>query len=134
MRARTTAALAALLLAALTGCGADATPDKPAATAAVSPDEKFLSAVHDRSWESWAEKKPTDEELATFPPMWCTELKRGHSVAYILDANQGNLYPIGMTWGTKKKDAQELVVLGVESYCPEFRDQVTEELRSSGTY
>lgn len=136
MRTRTAAAL--LLLAALAaGCGSDgdakpkATP-KPTPTPTVGPEEKFLTSAHASDFDSWKAKGPTDEELVTYPPQWCSELKAGHSVEYILGMQGANLYPIGTDWGTAKPDAQELVVLGVTAYCPELRAQVTDELREGG--
>lgn len=133
-------ALTVGLLLALTACGtADNPPSTPsdkggaeASTATSSPEQQFLTDAKAAGFDSWKTEGPTDAELATYPPQWCTELKGGHGVAYILD--DGDLYPIGPTWGTKKAEAQELVVLGVTAYCPEYRDQVTQELRDSGTY
>ncbi|MFE7243714.1 hypothetical protein [Streptomyces sp. NPDC057580] len=66
------------------------------------------------------------------PPEWCLDLKDGHSVDYLFDANEA--YPIGPEWGTKRADANELLLLGVSTHCPEYRDQVTEELRATGQY
>lgn len=126
-----------LLLAGLAGCGSDGGGGaKPAAkpTPTVNPDQQFLTAVRARAFESWNDKGPTDEELAPYPTQWCAELQAGHSVDYVLSLQGANLYPIGMGWGTAKPDAQELVVLGVESHCPALRAQVTQELRDSGGY
>lgn len=131
----------ALLLATLTACGGDGGSDKadskpaPATSkpaAAVDPATKFLADVHDAAFPSWVDAGPTDSELAAYPPDWCQALDAGHSVAYILDQN--DLYPIGQTWGTKIEDAQQLVVLGVTSYCPKHRDAVIAELRDAGAY
>jgi len=108
--------------------GAEASTASPT----TSPEEEFLADAKGAAFDSWKTAAPTDTELTAFPPQWCAELKAGHGVAYILD--DGSLYPIGQTWGTAKADAQELVVLGVTAYCPEYRDQVTQELRDSGTY
>jgi hypothetical protein len=132
MRVRTITAALLLLAALAAGCGSggDAKPgatSKPTPT--VGPEEKFLTSVHASDFDSWKAKGPTDEELVTYPPQWCAELKAGHSVAFLLE---GDLYPIGTDWGTAKPDAQELVVLGVTAYCPDLRAQATEELRGSG--
>lgn len=133
MRRTALAALAAALCLGLTACGSDElAANKPAASATptTSPSAAFLASVKAANFESWATAAPTDEELTALPPRWCTELKAGHSAAYILDDE--SLYPIGQTWGTAKPDAQELLVLGVTAYCPEHREQVTKELRASG--
>jgi hypothetical protein len=142
MHRLTAAALTASLLLALTACGASdnppATPstkngaEAATATPTTSPEHQFLADAKAAAFESWKTEGPSDAELTAYPPQWCTELKAGHGVAYILD--DGDLYPIGQTWGTAKADAQELVVLAVTAYCPEYRDQVTQELRDSGTF
>lgn len=142
MRSRAIAATAALLLATLTACGGDGggsgkADSKPAAAtskpaAAVDPATKFLADVHAAAFPSWDDTAPTDSELTAFPPDWCQALDAGHSVAYIL--GQDDLYPIGQSWGTAKEDAQQLVVMGVSSYCPKHRATVTAELRDSGAY
>ncbi|NUK27620.1 hypothetical protein [Streptomyces lunaelactis] len=136
MRTKTLAAIL-LLLVGLAGCGSDGGEDtKPAAkpTVTANPDQQFLTAVRTRAFESWKDKGPTDEELAPYPAQWCAKLQAGHSVDYLLSLQGANLYPIDMDWGTAKPDAQELVVLGVESHCPALRAQVTQELRDSGGY
>lgn len=136
MRTTTAAIAAVLLLGALTACsddgGDDAKPPAESSAPAPDPDETFLAAVEAAAFASWEDTGPTDEELVTFPPLWCGELEAGHSVAYLLD--DPTYYPIGQDWGTAKPDAQELIVLGTESYCPDMRDQVVEELRASGAY
>ena len=135
MRRTTTAAIAATLLLTLTGCSSDPTeaePGTPSPSASTSPEQRFLADAKGANFGSWKTTAPTDAELALYPDQWCAELKAGHSVAYILDDEA--LYPIGQTWGTAKADAQELVVMAVTAYCPEYRDQVTEELRNSGQY
>ncbi|MFI6103176.1 hypothetical protein [Streptomyces sp. NPDC051310] len=137
MRTTSSILAACLLAASLGGCsgGGDAkAKPSPSPTPTVSPDERFLAAVHAETFESWADKGPTDEELVSYPPQWCSELKKGHSVEHLLSLSGANLYPIGMDWGTKKQEAQELVVLGVQSHCPELREQVTQDLRQSGGY
>lgn len=134
MRRTTTATLTAGLLLTLTACGSSEQPtaDKPAASATptTSPSTQFLADVKAANFGSWVTAAPSDDELTALPPRWCSELKAGHSATYILD--DASLYPIGQTWGTAKPDAQELLVLGVTAYCPEHREQVTEELRASG--
>ncbi|KIF66218.1 hypothetical protein HY68_36500 [Streptomyces sp. AcH 505] len=144
MRTRAIAVTAVLLLATLAACGTDdgsgdsKADAKPAAAsptpppAAVDPTVKYLADVHAAAFPSWDNTAPTDSELTAFPPDWCQALDAGHSVTYILD--QEDLYPIGQTWGTKKEDAEQLVVLGVSSYCPTHRAAVVDELRAAGAY
>lgn len=135
---RTTALLAAVLAATLTACGGSDSDSKAESSPSTSPtyklrpQDQFIQAVNAGEFESWAGGLPTAEELWAFPEQWCTELKAGHSVDWLL--GEGDLYPMGENWGTKKPEAQELVVLGVSAYCPELRDQVTAELRESGGY
>lgn len=133
MRTRTAlASLTAVLLLALTACSSNDEPSagKPAATTA--PEDEFLANAKAANFDSWKAAAPPDAELAAFPSKWCVELKAGHGAAYILGNDA--LYPIGQNWGTAKPDAQELLVLGITAYCPEYRDQITQELRDSGTY
>ncbi|MDJ0460601.1 hypothetical protein [Streptomyces sp. H27-C3] len=135
---RTAAAIITVLLAAsLTGCGSS-TNDKAATkappTPTVSKDDQFLEAVHAATFDSWATEGPTDEELLEYPPQWCTELEAGHSVEYLFGMSEANLYPIGEGWGTKKVEANELLVMGVKTHCPKLRVQVTDELRDSGEF
>lgn len=140
MRTRTTLAACLLALAALTaGCSSDDSADsKPTAEASASPTqdpgEAFTSAVTAANLDSYAETAPPAEELAEFPPQWCDALDSGHSVEWLFSVQQGNLYPIGMTWGTEKSDAYEVLVLGVKTHCPEHSDAVLEELRDNGLY
>ncbi|GGY29781.1 hypothetical protein GCM10010363_07810 [Streptomyces omiyaensis] len=134
---RLTTALTASVLLALTACGSSETPTvdtkpAPTTTATPSPEEQFLADVEAADFESWKTKEPTSVELTSYATDWCTEFKAGHGVAYVL--GDGGLYPNGMDWGTKKGEAQELIVLAVTAYCPEYRDQITQELRDSGTY
>lgn len=134
MRIKPIAAVAGLLLA-LTACSSSEEPtaeQAPASTTA-SPEVKFLSDVKAANFESWAAGSgPTEADLTTYATDWCAELKAGHGANYIL--GDDTLYPNGPGWGTKKEEAQELVVLAVTAYCPEYRDQVTQELRDTGTY
>lgn len=126
----------------LTGCGSSsgnhASTSTPSPTHTLSASEKFLNAVHQATIQSWTDGSgtPTDDELTVFPPRWCAALAQGHSVAWILDNNEGpdSTYPVGDNWGTNIIDARTLVVLGVTAYCQRYRNQVTAELRSSGTY
>lgn len=138
MRIRTTT-VAALVAAALllTGCSSnddDKTEAKPKPTPTVSKKTRFLTAVHDASFASWADKAPTDEELLDYPTQWCDALAAGHSVDFMFSGGGGDLYPIGMDWGTKEADAHELLLLGVTAYCPKYREQVVQELRDSGGF
>lgn len=135
-RTATAVATAAALLSTLSACGdagAEAEPKASASTTyKLNPRDQFLQAVNAAGFESWAETRPSQDELLAFPERWCTELKAGHSVEWLL--GDGGLYPIGDNWGTEKPEAQEAVVLGVEAYCPKLKDQVTEELRETGAY
>lgn len=139
MRRTAATLLATCLLAALTACG-DSNDDKPAskptaeASPTVSPGDKFLDDVHQAAFDSWLEAAPTDDELLDYPMHWCNELEKGHSVQYVFDVNEGELYPVGMDWGTEKTDANELLLLAVKAYCPELRKQVIEDLRDAGEY
>lgn len=135
----TTAALATAVVLMATGCASSSDdkpePDaKPKATPTVSKEEKFLADLNDTDIASWADKRPTDEEILYFPEEWCDGLNEGHSVEYLFDLTQGALYPNGEDWGTKLDDANTVLVLAVTAYCPEHRDAVTEELRESGSY
>ena len=138
MRHHTTT-VAVLLTAglALTACSGSSHNDKPAptttpATATADPKAQFLAAAHAANLASWAEKAPTDTELAPFPVEWCENLNQGHSVAWIL--GQDDLYPIGQDWGTANPDAEKLVLLGATYYCPDKKGQVEAELRAAGDY
>lgn len=134
MRIRTLLLVGALALAA-TGCSDSTSSDAKASASPSGLDagDQFLADVHARQFESWAESGPTDQELLMLPPEWCLELKDGHSVEYLLGKN-AEAYPIGPEWGTTRSDANELLLLGVSTHCPELRDQVTEELRATGQY
>ncbi|MCX5309761.1 hypothetical protein [Streptomyces sp. NBC_00154] len=129
--------MGALALAAV-GCsdtadttGSDAKPSQSPS----GPDagDKFLAKVHARRFESWAESGPTDQELLELPPEWCQELKDGHSVDNLLGDN-ASAYPIGPGWGTERPEAEELLMLGVTTHCPELRDQVIKEMQQAGLY
>ncbi|WP_030917232.1 hypothetical protein [Streptomyces sp. NRRL B-24720] len=113
------------------GSGSDAKPS--ASPSATDNSDKFLDEVHAEHFDSWAETAPTDGEILMLPPEWCLELKDGHSVEYLLGESAA-AYPNGPEWGTARPDANRLLVLGVTNYCPEYRDQVTKELRETGQY
>ncbi|MFF7369367.1 hypothetical protein [Streptomyces tricolor] len=132
-------ALAALVLitaASLTACGGNDTKPtakaKPTPIQTIAKEDKFLDAVHLTSWQSWQDTQPADGELIEFPQMWCEGLTEGHSVAFLF--SEGGLYPSGRDWGTRKAEANELLLMGVKAYCPDKVDEVTQELRDSGEY
>lgn len=133
MRHTTTAITAALLLA-LTACGSssdDKPTAKPSPSKTVSKQDRYLKAAHNITFNG----TPGDAVLLVYPPEWCKELDSGHSVEWMFDMfGGGGLYPIGEEWGTKKEDANALLVAGVRAYCPENVDAVLEELRASGDY
>ncbi|WP_030798924.1 hypothetical protein [Streptomyces sp. NRRL S-337] len=120
---------AALLL---TACGGN--QDKPKAKPTTPPSDKFLGAIVDHPVHSWDDSGPTQKELLAYPPKWCAALKDGHSVDYLFDPTQGRLYPIGVDWGTEKSDANEVLAMAVEAYCPTYRGRVLQELRKGGDY
>jgi hypothetical protein len=134
MRNTTTALLATILLAGLTACGSssdDKPAAKPKATPTVSKKDQYLKGTRDITFNG----APSDTDLLVFPMLWCQELESGHSVEWMFDiTGGGGLYPVGEEWGTKKADANELLLVGVKAYCPEQLDVVLEELRASGEY
>ena len=133
MRTRTTIAASALLVAALTSCSSsesDKVKSKPSPSATVSKETRYLTAARDINFNG----TPRTDELEAYPPQWCEALQSGHSVQWMFDMGGGDLYPIGMDWGTAKADANELLVVGVRAYCPEHLKTVQEELRSTGEY
>ncbi|WP_086711202.1 hypothetical protein [Streptomyces antimycoticus] len=138
MRIRTaTAAALVTALAFTAGCSSsddNKAEAKPKPTPPISKTTRFLNAVHEADFASWADKGPTDEELLDYPAQWCDALAAGHSVDYMFSGGGGDLYPIGMDWGTKEADAHELLLLGVTAYCPKYREQVAQELRDGGGY
>lgn len=116
---------------ALTGCGSATTPAaKPSASPTIDKRSQFLTVAHGITFNG----SPTDDELAAFPPQWCAALDAGHSVAWLFDLEQGDLYPVGDEWGTVKQDADTLLVAGVKAYCPANSAALTAELRASGEY
>lgn len=131
------AALALVIgVAALASCSGATSP----ATATASPTQtvdkqtRFLTTVHSAGIASWAVNGPTDAELELYPDRWCTALGEDHSVAYILSGGDDNLYPIGSSWGTKKPDAERVLVLAVTAYCPSLRPAVVQQLQASGDW
>lgn len=137
MRFGTLLLVGALALAAV-GCsdradttGSDAKPSQ--SPSGSDAGDKFLAKVHARQFESWAESGPTDQELLALPPEWCQDLKDGHSVDNMLGDN-ASAYPIGPGWGTERPEAEELLMLGVTTHCPELRDQVIKEMQQARLY
>lgn len=130
-------ATAAALLAVLTACGSNgggdgkAASSRPSPTASADPAAEYLTAAHNIEF---ANGQPTDTELTAFPPKWCAGLDAGHSAEWLFSSGGGGLYPSGMDWGTVKKNAYQLLVAGVQAYCPAHTDTVTEELRATGEY
>jgi hypothetical protein len=128
---------ATLLLAGTTACGGgggSSADPKPSASATPSADPlvKFSKAVDNAALDSYATGIPAYEELGAFPPKWCKALDDGHSVEWML--GDGGLYPVGWDWGTEKSDANRLVLLGVQAYCPKHTAEVKQELRDAGAY
>ncbi|MFE9936337.1 hypothetical protein [Streptomyces hirsutus] len=135
MRTRTAVGILAVLALTLTACGsdngdqADAKPSpKPSAT--ISKETQYLTAAQDITFNG----DPTDAELQAFPPQWCEAFDAGHSVQWTFGLRDGNLYPVGQSWGTAKADAYELLIAGVRAYCPEHLSAVQDELRATGEY
>ncbi|MFF7527333.1 hypothetical protein [Streptomyces pseudovenezuelae] len=133
-------ATAAALLAVLTACGsndegsdgkASSSSSSPTASPSVDPATEYLTAAHTIPY---ANGQPTDTELTALPPKWCAGLDAGHSADWLFSSGGGGLYPNGMDWGTVKKNAYQLLVAGVQAYCPKHTDTVTEELRATGEY
>jgi hypothetical protein len=135
MRRTTTALLAGLLIAATASCSSgNSASSKPSASPSqsVEPVVPFMKSVEAANLPSYTDGIPAYQDLEQFPPKWCAALRDGHSVAWMLD--DGGLYPIGEDWGTQKADAYQLVLLGVEAYCPKYKGQVQGELRQLGVY
>lgn len=131
---RTTTAITAALLLALTGCSSSGSSDdaKPAAASpSANPDADYLADAHGLTYTG---NEPSDDELLVYPSQWCKNLADGHSVEYIFDMGGVNLYPYGAGWGLKKAGADQLLVAGVRAYCPKELDAVTAELRAGGGY
>jgi hypothetical protein len=131
--ATATAIAAGLLLASLTACGGsddDKATNKPTPKPSATIDQaaQYLSTAREITFNG----NPTDAELKALPPQWCDALGDGHSTQWLL--GDGDLYPIGETWGTVKDDAYKLIVAGVRAYCPTHLSAVQSELRDAGAY
>lgn len=135
MRATTTTAglLAAGLL--LAGCGSSSGDAKATASPTHTVDKQtaFLNALHAASIQSWATAAPGDDEIAVYPQQWCDQLAAGHSVDNILSVRSG-LYPSGPNWGTKIGDADQVLILAVTAYCPQYRAEVVQQAQAGGNY
>ncbi|HEX2656708.1 MAG TPA: hypothetical protein VHU40_00485 [Polyangia bacterium] len=127
----TAAGIAALLLTACSSGSPPTAKAKPTPSA-TSAEDKFVAAMAKADIKSWEDKGPSYDELHAYPKQWCAGLDEGHSVEWLL--GDGGLYPIGEDWGTKIDDARKVLVLAVTAHCPEYRDEVTQELRESGEY
>jgi len=136
MRHTTTATLLAVLLlaGAAVGCGSSGSDDKPTAKPSASStagnDARYLKAARQLSFNG----KPTDGDLLLYPDLWCEGLGQGHSVKWLFSMTDGGLYPVGKDWGTKKADANTLLVTGVKVYCPKHSAVVLDELKAAGEY
>lgn len=134
MRATTITVLAAGLL--LTGCGSGSGGDAKASTSptpTVSKQTVFLNAIHAAHIQSWGTTAPGDDEITVYPQQWCDQLAAGHSVNNILSVRSG-LYPSGSNWGTKIGDADQVLILGVTAYCPQYRAEVVQQAQAGGNY
>lgn len=143
LRHTVTAAAVAALLLALTACGnsdssgqggsgkSATTAGTPSPSTSAEREGQYILASQDIAF---ATRRPSNEELLAFPPQWCAGLDDGHSVAWLFSGGGGDAYPLGEGWGTVKKNAYRLLVVGVRVYCPEHTDAVTKELRESGEY
>jgi hypothetical protein len=135
MHRSSTVLLAVLLCAgAATGCSSNSDSDaKPAAskTPTISKETRYLTAAREITFNG----TPSDDELLALPPKWCDGLAGGHSVEWLFDlTGGGGLYPVGMEWGTARPDANELLLVGVKTHCPDQTAAVTAELRSTDQY
>ncbi|KUL62424.1 hypothetical protein [Streptomyces sp. NRRL S-1521] len=137
-RTITTVLLAAGVLLTLTSCGTDGgtrAEPKPSKSTAykLNPADQWRQSINAAGITSWTDDaSPSTDELMAMPKDWCTALKDGHSVQWLL--GDGGLYPAGDDWGTTKSEAQKLVVLGAEAYCPKQTGRVKAELRKTGGY
>ncbi|MEU0985780.1 hypothetical protein [Streptomyces sp. NPDC005953] len=133
----TTAIVTTLLLASLVGCGTEDGTTTPGTTApspggTESAKQRFLVGALSADFEGWTDYAPIETDLAHFPLEWCKGLKAGRSVEYLFDEKEGKLYPSGKDWNTIKSDAHKLLLIAVDTHCPELRTQVTTELVESG--
>lgn len=137
-RTATTILLTASALLTLTSCGTDdnntAEPKASKSTEyKLQSDDQWRQSINAAGITSWTDDAaPTGDELEAMPKDWCKALKAGHSAEWLF--GEGGLYPIGEDWGTKKTEAQKLVVLGAEAYCPKQAGRVKAELRKTGGY
>ncbi|MCI3279130.1 hypothetical protein [Streptomyces cylindrosporus] len=142
MRHTVTRAAVAVLLSTLTAtaCGSSNSGtggSKPATTGTPSPttraerEGQYILASQDIPFTS---RRPSNDELLAYPPKWCAALDDGHSVEWMFSGGGGDLYPIGLDWGTKEANADRLLIAGVKAYCPKYMDAVTAELRETGAY
>lgn len=144
MHTRTTTTAASLLTAGLlvlTGCSSgSSTPAKTSPPASSSPvptvalRDQFLQQINAANIASWGRHGPSDDELAAYPDQWCAQLAYGHSVAWMFDIHQGDLYPLGQDWGTEQADAFKVLVMAVGVFCPDKKPVVLGELRATGNY
>lgn len=139
----TTVLLAVSALFTLAACGSDGSgaddsgQAEPKASKSsdykLNPADQWRQSINDAGITSWTDDaSPSTEELEAMPQDWCDALKDGHSVQWLL--SDDGLYPIGEDWGTEKSEAQKLVVLGAEAYCPKQVGRVKAELRETGGY
>lgn len=130
---------AVVAASALSACGSSGgTSAKASPSPSVNKDATFIQEARLKAIESWKDSSPTDEDLLVYPHQWCDQLSVGHSVTHILGMDSSNssadLYPIGANWGTKLPEAEEVFVVAVNIYCPQYRQQVITDLHSSGSY
>ena len=141
MRHTVTAAATVLLFTlGATACGtndgskADHKPTPsgtPSPTTSAQREGQYVAATQDIAFTT---RRPSNDELLAYPPKWCKALADGHSVAWMFSSGGGDLYPIGLDWGTVEKNADRLLIAGVKAYCPQHLGAVTSELRDSGKY
>lgn len=142
MHTRTAAAAAALTAGLLltAGCSSGGAAKPAAATPSTSPvptvalRDQFLQQINAANIISWGQRGPSDDELAAYPDRWCAQLAYGHSVEWMFDIQQGDLYPIGQDWGTTEADADRVLVMAVTDFCPDRKPVVLAELRAAGNY
>ncbi|MCM2391148.1 hypothetical protein [Streptomyces albipurpureus] len=138
MRTTTTTTLAALLLVSLTACGTVDGRSTPGTTAPSPGDtrtakQRFLVDAFSANFEGWTDYAPNEKDLAPFPTAWCKGLSEGRSIESLFDKKGADLYPSGSDWATIKSDANKLLLIAVDTHCPELHNQVTEELSKQST-